>query len=107
MSKVVHKKGTVALTVSADQVIDKLDITNCNGFSIQLNGITGTAGTMKLQQSNDNTNWEDVPSATSTLAANEANIINTPALYTGHIRALVTLSGGAGNYNFFMLGKER
>lgn len=107
MSKVVHKKGTVALTVSADQVIDKLDITNCNGFSIQLNGITGTAGTMKLQQSNDNTNWEDVPSATSTLAANEANIINAPALYTGHIRALVTLSGGAGNYNFFMLGKER
>ena len=83
MSKVVHKKGTVALTVSADQVIDKLDITNCNGFSIQLNGITGTAGTMKLQQSNDNTNWEDVPSATSTLAANEANIINAPALYTG------------------------
>ena len=107
MSKVVHKKGTVALTVSADQAIDNLDITNCNGFSIQLNGITGTAGTMKLQQSNDNTNWEDVPSATSTLAANEANIINTPALYTGHIRALVTLSGGAGTYTYFMLGKER
>ena len=107
MSKVVHKKGTVTLTVSADQVVDKLDITNCNGVSVQLNGITGTAGSMKLQQSNDNANWEDIPSATSTLAANEANIINVAGLYTGHIRALVTLSGGAGSYDFFMLCKER
>ena len=107
MSKVVHKKGEKTLTVSTDQVIDSLDITNCNGVSFQLNGIVGTAGSAKLQYSNDNSNWEDIPSATSTLAANEANIINVAGLYVGHVRALVTLSGGAGSYSYFFLGKER
>lgn len=107
MSKVVHKKGTKALTVSSNQVIDSIDITNCNGVSVQLNGLSATAGSMKLQQSNDNTNWEDIASATSTLAANEANIINVAGVYTGHVRAVVTLSDGAGTYSYFMLGKER
>ena len=107
MSKVVHKKSTKALTVSSDQVLDVLDVTNCNGVSVQLNGIAATSGSMKLQYSNDSTNWEDIPSATSTLAANEANIINTPNIYTGFVRALVTLAAGAGTYSYFMLGKER
>ena len=107
MSKVIHKKDSKALTVSNDQEVIRLDVTNCNGASVQLNGIAGTAGSMKLQQSNDNTNWEDIASATSTLAANEANIINVAGLYTGHIRALVTLSAGAGTYSVFALGKER
>ena len=107
MSKVIHKKDSKALTVSSDQEVIRLDVTNCNGASVQLNGIAGTSGSMKLQQSNDNTNWEDIPSATSTLAANEANIINVSGLYTGHIRALVTLSAGAGTYTAFALGKER
>lgn len=107
MSKVTHKKGQVTLTVSADQLVDYIDVTNCNGVSVQLNGIVGTAGSMKLQQSNDNANWEDIPSATSTLAASEANIINVSGLYTAHARALVTLSAGAGTYSYFILGKER
>lgn len=106
MSKVVHKQGEKSLTVFADQVLDYIDVTNCNGVSIQLNGIAGTAGSMKLQQSNDNNNWEDIPSATSTLAANEANIINVSNVYTGHVRALVTLSAGAGAYKYFILAKE-
>lgn len=108
MSKVTHKRvESIALTVSSNQVLGVLDVTNCNGASVQLNGIVGTAGSMKLQQSNDGTNWEDIASATSTLAASEANIINVANLYTGHIRALVTLSAAAGNYNAFFLGKER
>lgn len=107
MAKTTHKKGSVALVVAVDQLVDVLDVTNCNGASIQLNGIVGTTGTMKLQYSNDNTLWEDIPSATSTLAASEANVINWPNLYTGHVRALVTLTAGAGTYDYFMLGKER
>lgn len=106
MSRVVRKKETVALTVSANQVLGTLDITNCNGVSVQLNGIVGTAGSMKLQQSNDGTNWEDIPSATSTLAASEANIINASALYTGFVRALCTLSAGAGSYDVIFMAKE-
>ena len=106
MSKVTHKQATVALTIAANQQALTLDVTNCNGASVQLNGLASTAGSMKLQYSNDNTNWEDIPSATSTLAASEANIINVSGLYTGHIRALVTLSGGAGTYSLFALGKE-
>lgn len=106
MSRVVHKTGEIALAVATDQIVAVLDITNCNGVSVQLNGIASTAGSMKIQQSNDNQNWEDIPSATSTLAASEANIINVANLYTGHVRVLVTLSGGAGTYKFFMLCKE-
>lgn len=107
MSKVVHKKDTVDLIVGANQLVAVLDITNCNGCSIQLNGIAGTAGSMKLQCSNDNTNWIDIASASVTLSASSANIINLAQLYTGHVRALVTLSGGAGSYDYFFLGKER
>ena len=51
MSKVVHKNGSIALAVSSDQVVDKVDITNYNGVSFQLNGIAGTAGSAKLQHS--------------------------------------------------------
>ena len=108
MSKVVHEKDSQVLTVSTDQVLTKkIDITNCNGVSFQLNGITGTAGSAKLQQSLDGSNWEDIASATSTLAANEANIINVSGLYTAFVRAVVTLSAGAGTYSYFFLGKER
>ena len=107
MSKVVHKNGSIALAVSNDQVVDKVDITNYNGVSFQLNGIAGTAGSAKLQHSLDNSNWEDIASATSTLAASEANIINVAGLYTGHVRALVTLSAGAGTYSYYFLAKER
>lgn len=107
MAKTTHKKGTVALTVSSNQLVDYIDITSCNGASVQLNGIAGTAGSMKLQHSNDGTNWLDIPSATLTLVASSANIINQSALYTAHVRLLVTLSGGAGSYNYYILGKER
>lgn len=107
MSKVVHKNGSKALTVAVDQILDTLDMTNSNGVSVQLNTIAGAAGTMKLQYSNDNSIWEDIPSATKTLTANAANVINWPALYTAHVRVLVTLSAGAGTYNYFMLCKER
>lgn len=107
MSKAIHKKSAVALTVSVNQVIDNLDITNCNGVSFQINGIAGTAGSAKLQHSLDNQNWVDIPSATTTLSPNAGNIINVAALYTGHVRALVTLSAGAGTYDYYFLGKER
>ena len=107
MSKVVHKKETVALTVSSNQVVGVLDITNCNGVSVQINGIAGTAGTIKLQRSNDNTNWEDISGATATLGASVPKIIDIGPVYIGHVRALVTLSGGAGTYDVYFLGKER
>ena len=108
MAKVTHERiYAKPLAVAADQVAGKIDLTNCNGVSVQINGITGTAGSMKLQRSNDNTNWEDIPSATVTLAANAPKIINVPDVYFAHVRILVTLSAGAGNYDIFALGKER
>lgn len=107
MSKVVHKKTSVALTVSSNQVAAVLDITNCNGVSAQLNGIANTAGSMKLQRSNDNANWEDIPNATATLGASVPKIIDVGPIYSGHVRLLVTLSGGAGTYDVYLLGKER
>lgn len=107
MSKAVHKKDSVALTVSANQVLGTLDITNCNGVAVQLNGAVGLAGSMKLQYSLDNTNWADISGATATLSGVGPYVINQAAIYAGHIRVLATVSAGAGTYDFFMLGKER
>lgn len=107
MSKAVHKKESVALTVSSNQVLGTLDITNCNGVAVQLNGAVGLAGTMKLQHSLDNANWADIAGATATLSGVGPYVINQAALYSGHIRALATLSGGAGTYDVYFLGKER
>lgn len=107
MSKVVHKPFIKTLAVAADQVVGVVDCTNCNGFSAQINGNATTAGSMKLQRSNDNTNWEDVPTATATLAVNAAKLINIADVYWAHTRILVTLSAGAGSYTITALAKER
>lgn len=107
MSKAYHKKVTVTLTNTANQVVGALDITNCNGASVQMNTAAGASGSMKLQESNDNTNWADIASATATISGAAANIINVSARYTGHVRLLVTLSAGAGSYDVYFLGKER
>lgn len=106
MSKTSHKLITKTLAVAVDQVVGTFDATSCNGVSVQINGIAATAGSMKLQRSNDNTNWEDIPSATATLAASVAKIIEVSQFYSAHVRIMVTLSGGAGDYTFFVLGKE-
>jgi hypothetical protein len=106
MSKVVHKKGTKTLTVSTDQVLDTFDITNCNGFSLQVNGITLTAGSIQLQYSNDNTTWANLGTSVALGAGAVANVINQAGIYTGHIRVLITISAGPGDYNYFLLGKE-
>ena len=107
MSKVTHKKDTVTLTVSSNQVLATLDATNCNGVSIQVNPPVGASGTMKLQWSNDNTNWIDIASATATISSATPAIIVKENFYAGHCRALVTLSAGAGAYTYYALGKER
>lgn len=107
MSKTLHKQIlAVPLIVAADQVVGTLDITSCNGVSVQVNPPALAAGSIKLQRSNDNTNWEDIPSATATLAATAAKMINVADLYAGHVRIIATISAGPGEYNFFLLGKE-
>lgn len=51
----------------------------------------------KLQASNDNVNWDDIPSATSSIASASASssieVINAPGAY---VRFQVTSAGGGG-----------
>lgn len=108
MAKNSHLKASKALSVATDQVLcDPFDMTHWNGVSVQLNGITGTAGSMQLQMSNDGSKWVNLGSALTLGSGAVGNIINQSAVYTGFIRALVTLSAGAGTYDYFILGKER
>lgn len=106
MSKSAPKNSKATLTVTADQVLAIIDMSMYNGIAVQLNGIGSTAGSMKLQHSNDQKLWSDISGATLTLAANVANIINQPNIYAGSVRILVTLSNGAGSYDYAILAKE-
>ncbi len=107
MSKVVHKKHTVTLAIAANQFAGSLDVTNCNGVSVQINGPAANNGQIKLQWSNDNTNWHDIAGATANINPGTSQLVNVPNLYAAHVQALVTVTAGAGEYNLFFLGKER
>lgn len=106
MSKCAAKIYDETLAVATTN-LDAMDVSMYNGVSVQINGIVGTAGSLKLQQSNDGVNWEDIASATVTLAASVPKILTVAGIYTNLVRPVVTLSGGAGQYKILMLAKER
>lgn len=106
MSKSQGKVSKKTLAVATDQELIIIDMTQYNGIAVQLNGLAATSGSMKLQHSNDQKLWEDIPSATSTLTASEANIINASNIYAGFVKVLVTLAAGPGEYAYSFLAKE-
>jgi len=108
--------STVALTVTTQTVKDSaLDITNYSGVSVSITTPAAAAGSMFLQWCNFNSavdaDWTAIPTAqypnaTVTLAASGSQMVNVAGLHCGFVRVRVTLSAGAGNYNFFMLAKD-
>ncbi|HAB98235.1 MAG TPA: hypothetical protein DCE71_00215 [Parachlamydiales bacterium] len=110
MAKCVRELRSVALTNTSNQEAVRIDLSNCNGVSFQLNSLAATSGSMRVQRSNDGTNWEDVSGATKTLtnaATNVANTLEVSPIYSGFARLLVTLAAGGGTYTAIAFGKER
>lgn len=71
------------------------------GFALQVS-ITGTAlnGTLKLQASNDNTNWADLSgysTSVSALSGSATYVYNYDAAYFQYVRASWTNSSGTGS----------
>lgn len=114
MAQTVKKNLTgVALTV-ATTAIESFDVTNQVGVSVTVKSPAGAAGTFKLQMSNINStldaDWTDVPTtiaATGTLVASGSATVSTiSGIRAAFVRAVVTVSAGAGNYNIYYLAKE-
>lgn len=114
MAQTVKKNLTnVALTV-ATTAIEAFDVTNQVGVSVTVQAPAGAAGSVKLQMSNINSataaDWTDVPTtivAVGTLVASGSVTISTiSGLRAAFVRAVVTVSAGAGNYNVYYLAKE-
>lgn len=83
-----------------------IDVNQIISSSMQVvTGDVAVAGTVKIQFSNDNpngdyrahfvpTNWSDIPSATSTVAAGIGPAILLNVMAYGYIRAVFTRSAG-------------
>lgn len=98
------------------QMLNAVDTSTQTGAAIDSNqavsgsfspvfGDTSASGTVKIQCSNDNpngqyrqnftpTNWNDIPNATSTIAAGVGPAIVIPNMAFGYIRAVFTYAAG-------------
>jgi hypothetical protein len=104
MARSEYKTKSYALTVST-QNLEAFDITNYSGVSLSLIGPGTGAGSVKLQQSNDQTNWRDISGATDTVASG-FGLVNFHGLHSGFVRGVVTLSAGAGTYEVKYIAKD-
>ena len=97
------------LTVSTNQ-IESLDITNFSGCAITVISPAGAVGTFKLQYCNTNssnlTDWTDIPSASLPIVASGGSTLDISNTHAGFVKAVVTLSAGAGNYDIYYLAKD-
>lgn len=89
--------NTVAIATSLDNAVagTKVDITT-QGVGDQTFTPTALAGaTLKLQASNDNTNWTDIPDASYSISASGNSIINVDGAAYRYVRAVFTPGSGA------------
>lgn len=100
---------TTPLIVGTNQ-IESLDITNFSGCAITVISPIGAVGNFKLQYSNTNSSnlldWTDIPSATLPVVAGGGSTLDISNTHAGFVKAVVTLSAGAGNYDIYYLAKD-
>lgn len=92
----IQKKSKItAATQNVATAFEAFDTTSWKAVSFQLNKTGAGKGTLKLQISNDGTNWFDVnttvyPNATSAVAAGAASAIVYSEVMAGFTRAVFT-----------------
>lgn len=104
MALSIQKRLSLPLIVGAGQNGPAEDITNYSGFCVSA-FFPGATGTMKLQRSNDGTNWVDIASATATFSGGHA-LIDTATIHAAFVRPVFDISAGAGNYDVRYLAKD-
>ena len=85
-------------TVTADENSASIDMKNHRTWSCQLVWTSTTAaGTVKMQESNDGTNWEDISGASQAISNDSGSTMfkSTDAFQAKYIRALVDFTSGS------------
>lgn len=79
---------------------DIFDIQDMAGYAIQAkwSNQVGLAGSIKLQASNDGSNWEDVASSSQTFAGNGQFLWNVTTAFYRYVRVVATITGGSANF---------
>jgi hypothetical protein len=103
------KTSTLIATVSAATSVSSIgyDLGDLASFSVQ--GVfsgSNVAGTLKLQCSNDNTTWVDVPSASTSITSSADEVFNISNAQYRYVRASWTYSSGTGNITCYFVAKE-
>lgn len=100
MSKFFHGALAFSSTTMTGTTVctsQAIDVGMLCRWSIQLVWTGTPTGTFKVQESNDNTNWTDVNSATASAAGSAASaIINAINCQTKYIRVLYTNASSTG-----------
>lgn len=63
--------------------------------------------TVKLQVSDDNTNWVDISGATTTISSDTTDIIEVNNVASRYVRVVETVNSGSGNIKILLAGKEQ
>lgn len=103
------KTSTLIATVTAASNATSIgyDLGDLASYSIGV-VISGSniAGTIKLQCSNDNTTWVDVPSASTAITSSADEMFNISNAQYRYVRADWAATSGTGNITCYLCAKE-
>lgn len=82
-------------------------VEDMNGFSIQAKWANqaALAGSIKLQCSNNATDWEDIASSSVTFSGNGTKMWIVTGTYFRFVRVVTTISGGSADFNINIFGR--
>lgn len=82
-------------------------VSNVVGYSIQSvwSGGGSPVGTLKLQASNDDTNWSDITGATFSVSADGNNVFNVADCFYNFVRLVYTRTSGTGTLSASLVSK--
>lgn len=96
-----------AVSLAASVNSNAGNVSQVLGYSIQaiISGGTSPTGTLKLQYSNDGTNWDDISGATWSVTDNGNRMFNQSGVYYNYVRAVYTRTSGTGNLSLVLVSK--
>ena len=99
-------KNAAVMDASFDSQI--YDIQDMGGLSIH--GIwglqSGLAGSIKVQISNDKTNWEDLPSSSFTFAGNGSKLWTIADNFYRYVKVVCTISAGNATFTINLFARN-
>lgn len=103
--RILIKDTAAAATTNHTGVkVRKIDLISC--AATVSSGSTPNI-TVKLQASDDNTNWVDISGASSTITSDTTDIIEVADFASKWIRVVETVNSGSGDIKIILSGKER